>query len=157
MHVRPIRHRRGRRTDLMEILRLSSQTDEATSVPDRAMLRRFRRIVSDLGNDLYVALIGERLVGIVQITYRRHITLGLRARVESLVVSAAERNHEVVMSLADLAERRAQRRHCFDLSYTATSDSHSVDGVLAANGWVADGRELRLDLSQAAGSRDTRD
>jgi hypothetical protein len=131
----------------MDILRLLAQSEEATPVPDRAMLRRFRRIVSDLGNDLYVALIGELLVGFVQITYRRHITLGLRGRVESLIVNADERAREVAMSLAILAEQRARRRCCFDLRYGAASVSDGIDEVLAASGWVPAGRDLRLDLS----------
>jgi Acetyltransferase (GNAT) family len=146
MQARPIRHRRGRRTDLMEILRLLAQTEGVAAVPDRAMLRRFRRIVSDLGNDLYVALIGERLQGFVQITYRRHVTLGLRGRVESLIVNADERAREVATSLAILAEQRARRRCCFDLSYAPDNVSHTVNEILAGKGWVPAGQELRLDL-----------
>jgi hypothetical protein len=124
MQARPIRHRRGRRTDLIDILRLLTQTEEVAPVPDRATLRRFRRIVADLGGDLYVALVGERLVGFVQISYRRDMTRGMRGRVESLVVSEHECPREVATSLVALAEQRARRRSCFDLSY-ATEDGSS--------------------------------
>lgn len=146
MQARPIRHRRGRRTDLMGVLRLLTKTEVAAPVPDRAMLRRFRRIVSDLGNDPYVALIGERLVGFVQISYRRDITHGVRGRVESFVVSDHERSREVASSLAALAEQRARRRNCFDLSYATENASNDVRDVLAGSGWVPTGGELRLDL-----------
>lgn len=134
----------------MDILRLLTQAGEATPVPDRAMLSRFRRIVSDLGNDLYVALVGERLVGFVQITYRRDITLGLRGRVESLTVAADERAREVATSLARLAEQRARRRCCFDLR---CAPAHRLDEVLAECGWLAAGHELRLNLSETAKER----
>lgn len=148
MHdARPIRHRRGRRTDLMDVLRLLAAAEGGAPIPDRAMLRRFRRIVSDLGNDLYVALIGERLEGFVHITYRRHVTLGSRGRVETLIVSEHERAGELAASLAALAERRARHRGCFDLSY-ATSPSDGIEEVLVGSGWVAAGRELRLDLKR---------
>lgn len=147
MQARPIRHRRGRRTDLMDVLRLLAQTGEVAPVPERAMLSRFRRIVSDLGNDLYVALVGERPVGFVHITYRRHITLGLRGRVEALIVNADERTREVTVSLARLAEQRARRRCCIDLSYAAEGSASGLNEVLAESGWLAAGNELRLHLS----------
>jgi N-acetylglutamate synthase-like GNAT family acetyltransferase len=151
MQARPIRHRRGRRTDLMDILRLLTQAEKCAPVPDRALLRRFRRIVSDLGNDLYVALVAECLVGFVHLSYRRHITLGLRGRVESLIVSEHERPQEVGKSLVLLAEQRARRRNCFDLSYTENVGD-GVSEVMAGNGWVCAGRELRLDLSPTSSS-----
>jgi hypothetical protein len=133
----------------MDVLRLFAPTEEATPVPDRATLRRFRRIVSDLGNDLYVALVGERLLGFVQITYRRHIKFGLRGRVESLRVNADERAREVAASLVALAEQRARRRACFDLTYASKSASDYVDEALTGSGWVPADRELRLHLAEA--------
>jgi N-acetylglutamate synthase-like GNAT family acetyltransferase len=148
MHARPIRHRRGRRSDLMDILRLLAHSEDSAPVPDRALLRRFRRIVADLGDDFYVALIGERLVGFVQISYRRDITRGVRGRVESLIVSRDERPREVATTLASLAEQRARRRSCFELSCAAQqSASDDVSDVLAGSGWTLAGPELRLDLS----------
>lgn len=130
----------------MEILRLLASAGTGAPVPDRALLRRFRHIVSDLGNDLYVALIGERPEGFIHITYRRHITLGTRARVESLVVSEQERAQEVTASLAALAGRRARRRSCFDLCFATTNASSAIEEVLVEVGWKPEGRELRLDL-----------
>lgn len=115
------------------------------------MLRRFRRIVSDLGTDLYVALIGERTVGFVQISYHRDITLGARGRVDSLVVAGAEgRTRELLSSLVRVAEQRARRHNCVDLSYTDEIPSTEASEVLAATGWVATGKEIRLSLSQSA-------
>jgi N-acetylglutamate synthase-like GNAT family acetyltransferase len=148
MHARPIRHRRGRRSDLVDILRLLAHSEDSAPVPDRAMLRRFRRIVADLGDDLYVALIGERLVGFVQISYRRDITRGVRGRVESLIVGDDERSREVATALAALAEQRARRRSCFELSCAPEQSAcNDVSDVLAGSGWTLAGRELRLDLS----------
>jgi hypothetical protein len=112
------------------------------------MLRRFRRIVADLGADLYVALIGERLVGFVQISYGRDITRGVRGRMESLIVCDDERSREVATALAALAEQRARRRSCFELSCAPEQrTSNDVSDVLAGSGWTRVGQEVRLDLS----------
>src|SRR5262249_30860791 len=91
MLPRPIRHRRGRRTDFVEIAGILAASEVPAPVPDRATLRRFRRIVSDLGADFYVALLDERLVGFVHVTYARQLAEAPRARVEALVVAPGAR------------------------------------------------------------------
>jgi GNAT superfamily N-acetyltransferase len=150
MLPRPIRHRRGRRTDFVEIAGILAASDVPVPVPDRATLRRFRRIVSDLGSDFYVALFEERLVGFVHVTYARQLADAPRARVEALIVEPAARRHGVGGSLAELARRRAERRGCRDLSYAAGALQPGAAPFLVRQGWSASGEVFLLALVGAA-------
>lgn len=97
----------------MEIL---ASSDLPTPPPDRATLRRFRHVVADLGNDLYVATIDERLVGIVHTTYARQIATYPLARIELLAVAPHARRQGVGTSLVRHIEGRARERACARLS-----------------------------------------
>ena len=145
----PIRHRRGRRTDVVAILRILAASELPTPLPDRATLRRFRRVVADLGNDLYVATQAEHLIGFVHVSYARQIAGGPRARVEALVVTPEARGRGVGASLAELARRRAERRGCHDLSCTSTVGMPGRSGFLTRQGWRSDGEVFRLVLESA--------
>jgi GNAT superfamily N-acetyltransferase len=147
-----IRHRRGRRTDLFAILGVLAASELPTPVPDRATLRRFRRLIADLGNDLYVALLEERLVGFLHVSYARQLAAAARARVEALVVAPEARGRGVGSSLAELARRRAERRGCHDLSYSTTSSTPRAAPFLIRQGWRSDGEVFRLDLASGPAS-----
>lgn len=152
MPNRPIRHRRCRRTDFAEVARLLSDAGLPAPVPDRATLRRFRRMVGDLGSDLYVAVRDERVVGFVHVSYARRIALGGTARVELLVVAPAERRSGVGSSLVELIRQRARRRGCIDVRCAVSAGaSHEF---LTGQGWQVVGDELRGDLATAAATRD---
>jgi GNAT superfamily N-acetyltransferase len=146
MLPRPIRHRRGRRTDFVEIAGILAASDAPVPVPDRATLRRFRSIVSDLGADFYVALFEERLVGFVHVTYARQLADAPRARVEALIVAPAARRNGVGSALAGLARSRAERRGCRDLSYAAGALPPEAAPFLARQGWSAAGEVFQLSL-----------
>jgi len=105
-------------------------------------------LVADLGNDLYVAVVDERIVGFVHITYRRHLALGTRGRIEALVVDDNPHAAEIASSLVALVEQRARRRDCADVSYAAADVPQDLDDILVENGWVFARRELRLELSR---------
>lgn len=145
----PIRHRRGRRTDLFAILKILAASELTTPVPDRATLRRFRRLVADLGSDVYVALLEERLVGFIHVTYARQLADAPRGRVEALVVAPEARGRGVGASLAALARRRAERRGCHDLSYCSTPSTLRAGTFLTRQGWRSDGEVFRLELADS--------
>jgi GNAT superfamily N-acetyltransferase len=150
MLVGPIRHRRVRRTDFVAVLSVLSSSGLPVPAADRAVLRRFRRLASDLGSDFYVALAGERIVGFVHVTYARQLAVGMRGRVEVLVVAPEARRGGVGTSLATLARQRASRRGCHDLRCTPDASENGIQPFLARNGWRAEGQEFRVDVGDPA-------
>ncbi len=150
MVPRPIRHRRGRRTDLMAVLAVLAASGLPVPPPDRATLRRFRHLVADLGTDLYIALIDEVVVGFVHVTYARQLTSGPRARVEALVVTPAARRRGVAASLAGLVRQRAERRGCSFLHCQIPAGDAAAHAFLAGTGWRGTGEEFQFDLAGPA-------
>jgi N-acetylglutamate synthase-like GNAT family acetyltransferase len=152
MLPRPIRHRRCRRTDFAEVARLLAEAGLPAPVPDRATLHRFRRMVADLGADLYVAVRDERVVGFVHVSYVRRIARGGVARVESLVVTPGERGSGVGSSLAELARQRARHRGCSEICCAVPAGASRE--FLTHRGWRLAGDELRAHLSTSPTARD---
>jgi GNAT superfamily N-acetyltransferase len=105
----PLRIRRGRRTDFEALSRLAGWPKVDGS--ERRSVRLFRRVVADLGADLYVAEEAGEAVGLVAVNYVRVLRLGgQRAMVEELVVRADRRGAGIGRSLLEFALRRALRR-----------------------------------------------
>jgi GNAT superfamily N-acetyltransferase len=150
MVVGPIRHRRVRRTDFVDVLAVLGASGLPVPPTDRSLLRRFRRLASDLGADFYVALAGERVVGFVHVTYARQLAVGMRGRIEALVVAPEARRDGVGTGLAALARQRARRRGCHDLRCTPDTLGEEIRPFLARNGWRAEGQEFRVDLDDPA-------
>lgn len=104
--------RRCRRTDFTAVMHLLADPDAPAAVPDRRTLRRFRAIVNDLGNDLYLAVVDGTVAAVVHVTYVRQLALAPRARVERLLVGEAFRRRGIGLALFGLARERAIRRGC---------------------------------------------
>jgi ribosomal protein S18 acetylase RimI-like enzyme len=104
-----IRIRRARRTDHAALAALCGWPTVDDS-PARS-LRLFRKVVSDLACDLYVAEEGERPIGLVAVSYVRVLALGgQRATLEELVVHPERRLGGVGRRLVEFVVRRALRR-----------------------------------------------
>ena len=114
--------------------------------PDRATLRRFRRLVSDLGADLYVAVTGERVAGFVYLSYTRQLTVRCRARLEALAVGKESLERGVDSSLLVLACQRARRRGCSALFCDAGLEHDSLRALLASSGWSPGAGVFRFEL-----------
>lgn len=82
---------------------------------ERRFLRRFRRLVADLGADLYVATRREAVAGCVHVTYSRQLLTGHRARID-LLAAAPQEPEAVVRALLETAIQRARRRDCVSLA-----------------------------------------
>jgi GNAT superfamily N-acetyltransferase len=149
MAPRPIQHRRARRTDFEAVCALLSAGGVTVPEADRATLRRFRRLVADLGSDVYLALVDERVVGIVQVTYTRHL-LGQEARLALLAVMPEQRRHGIGRSLAGLAAARARRRGCARVCCALHGSASEATAFLTALGWRASGAQVEFDLVESA-------
>lgn len=130
----PVRCRRARRTDFIELVRVLAESARPVPPADHATLKRFRRLVSDLGADLYVAVDDERPVGFVHVTYARQLATAARARIEALVVTPQARRRGTGSALLALAVERARRRGCERID-VADPPSPEARAFLAARGW----------------------
>ncbi len=126
MADRPIRIRRGRRTDFTAVMELLAVSGEAVPPPDRATLRRFRHLVADLGCDFYLATVDERVVGVAHVTYARQLAAAPLATLATLVVGESSRGHGVDTALIEFAEARARKRACVALRYVASGSPAGV-------------------------------
>lgn len=150
MISRPIRHRRVRRTDFAAVHALLDACGLPVPAADRAGLRRFRRVVADLGADLYVATVDERVAGIVHVTYRRDLRHGQQAQLVLLAVAPADRGHGVGRALAAWAMARARRRGCTRLECTPGAAADAAAAFLTALGWQTAGPRFAIDLAGGA-------
>lgn len=141
-----IHYRRAQRTDFDAIRAILTASGLSAPEPDRAGLRRFRRIVADLGGDLYLADATARVVGVVHVSYARHLISGPRARLELLVVAPDVRRRGIGRGLATWAAMRARRRGCTALR---CGDAETDDGraFLSNVGWRRAGEEFMFDLT----------
>ncbi len=150
MHDRPIRCRRIRRSDADAVLVLLGLAGSDQPEPSRALRRRVRHVIADLGADCDVATIDEVVVGLVHVTYARRIVTGQRATLETLIVDPARRGRGVGAALARAALARARRRRCdaIDWRGPAAEDETRVAGAafLTHMGWRSTGTGLRVDL-----------
>ena len=147
MHPVPVRLRRARRTDFTAIMRILAGNGLSVPPPDRATLRRFRRLVSDLGADLYVAVTGEQVVGFIHTTYTRQLTVQTRARLEALVVEKEFHRRGIGTLLVVLACQRARQRSSVDLTCAAGHENDALRAFLGSCGWTDAVGVLRLELS----------
>jgi len=101
--------RRGRRSDYAALSALCAWPLVGRS-PARSV-RMFRKTVSDLAYDVYVADDGGKPVGLVAVSYVRALVLGgQRAMLEELIVDPGSRGAGIGRQLLEFVIRRARRR-----------------------------------------------
>ena len=122
-----VRVRRGRRDDLPRVLALLGRESGPRAT------RLYRRVVADLGTDLYVAEdAGGEVVGLVSIVYSRSLFRGgLAARLDAARASPSP----LLDGLIAFAERRARRRGCQRLEATLDGGDPVLHTALRARGY----------------------
>jgi hypothetical protein len=123
-----VRVRRGRRRDFAQV---RSFVDAAAGA---RLERVFRRIVADLGTDVYVAESGEgEIVGLVAVTYARSL---LRGGVSAVLDGARTRRERAVLDgLVAFAEERARKRGCDRLAAWVAPEDADLRATLVARGY----------------------
>jgi len=125
-----VRVRRGRRRDFAQV---QSLVDAAA----RAHLERvFRRIVADLGTDVYVAESGDgEIVGLIAVTYARSL---VRGGISAMLDGArTRRERDILDGLVAFAEERARKRGCDRLTAWVAPDDADLRATLVARGYRA--------------------
>jgi hypothetical protein len=138
-----VRVRRGRRRDLDAL-------GGTLGVPVEGRLARmFRRILADLGNDVYVAedASGE-LVGVVSVVYRRSLMEGGLAAILDGVRTRPGAT-PLLEGLVAFAEERARRRGCRRLTAWVAPQDGAVRAALVARGYRV-GEAFATDLEGGA-------
>lgn len=124
-----VRVRRARRQDLPRLVPLLG---EAAAANRR---RFFRRVLADLGNDVYVAEAADgALVGVVAVAYLRSLAAGRSAAVLDAARVLPGVDGVVLGALLDVVAARARRRGCVALR--AAADDPSLAAALRARGWT---------------------
>ena len=121
----PLTFRRGRAEDVLDIVRmLADDPLGATRERDERPLpesyaRAFRAIDEDPNNELVVACQGERVVGVLQLTYLPSLTYqgGWRALIEGVRVDSGERSQGLGKALFEWAIVRAREALGFVASH----------------------------------------
>ena len=124
-----VRVRRGRRHDLPQVQSLLGAT------AGERLARLFRRIVADLGSDLYVAEDGTgEIVGLVSVVYARSLVRGgLSATIDGARARGAV--SPLREGLVAFAEERARRRGCRRLAAWVDPGEGDLRATLLARGY----------------------
>ncbi len=124
-----VRLRRGRRRDVAGVRALLGDASERRERYDR-------RLLTDLGTDVYVAEdAGGEIVGVVAVAYLPSLRLG---RAAAVLDAARTRDAGAVSLLAELiafAEERARRRGCREVSARIGDDDVALRAALTARGY----------------------
>jgi hypothetical protein len=134
-----VRVRRGSRRDL-------PQLRVVLGAPATDRLERFyRRILDDLGMDVYVAEDPEgAIVGVVSLAYRRSL---VRGGVSAFLDGVRAREAPAVLEgLVAFAEERARRRGCSRLAACVETADAELRAALVARGYRV-GELLTTDLA----------
>ncbi|BBI33550.1 GNAT family N-acetyltransferase [Cohnella abietis] len=92
---------------------------DETPLPE-SYLRAFASIEADPNNELIVACLGEKIVGVQQITFTPYITYqgGWRATIEGVRTAASDRGEGIGTKLIQWAIKRAKERGCHIIQLT---------------------------------------
>jgi GNAT superfamily N-acetyltransferase len=140
-----VRVRRGRRGDLAQVQALLGADAGAR------LERVFRRILADLGSDVYVAEDGGgEIVGLVSVVYARSLVRGgLAAMLDGARTRGTPAPSTLLEGLVAFAEERARKRGCRRLTVCLEPEEAGLRATLVARGYRA-GEFLVTDLAGRA-------
>ncbi|MCX8071268.1 MAG: GNAT family N-acetyltransferase [Candidatus Binatia bacterium] len=134
-----IRIRRARWRDFQAVADLVAQCAAGELQAERRTIRRFRHIVHDLGNDLYLAFVEDVLAGLIHLVYVRELVAPRRAEICTILVSPIVEAGGIADSLLALACKRAQKRDCGLIVIRSSAAPPNLSPSLAAAGFRSAG------------------
>ena len=146
--------RRARADDVLDIVRLLADdplgaTRERYERPlPESYARAFRAIEQDANNELVVACRGERVVGVLQLTYIPSLTYqgGWRALIEGGRADIGERSQGLGKTLFESAIGRARERGCHMVQLTTDKARPDAKRFYEGLGFVASHEGMKLHL-----------
>lgn len=146
--------RRARADDVPDIVRLladdplGATRERYESLLPESYARAFRAIEQDANNELVVACRGERVVGVLQLTYIPSLTYqgGWRALIEGVRVDSGERSQGLGKTLFEWAIARARERGCHMVQLTTDKARPDAKRFYESLGFVASHEGLKLHL-----------
>ena len=146
--------RRARADDVPDIVRLPADdplgaTRERYESPlPESYARAFRAIEQDANNELVVACRGDRVVGVLQLTYIPSLTYqgGWRALIEGVRVDSGERSQGLGKTLFEWAIARARERGCHMVQLTTDKARPDAKRFYEGLGFVASYEGMKLHL-----------
>lgn len=147
--------RRAARGDLPDIVRmladdaLGSRREAYAEPLPASYVRAFEAIDADPNNELLVADIGGRAVGVLQLTYVPYLTYqgSWRALIEGVRVDSALRACGLGRKLLEHAIERARLRGCRMVQLTSNKARADAIGFYEKLGFVASHEGLKLELA----------
>ncbi len=118
---------------------LVQRVEEREWPSDKALVRLFRHLVSDLGYDLYVAEQDGEVCGVVMVGYRHLLVQGGLCAVLDGVITA-ESGGEIRQRLLAFAQERARKKGCrMFQAQVSGQQREGWDGLLSAAGFTPAG------------------
>ena len=158
MQDAPITFRRASRDDVPAIVRLlaadalGAKREALASPLPESYYEAFEAIGRDANNELVVAELEGRVIGVLQMTFIPYLTYqgGWRALIEGVRVDSEVRSRGVGRELFEWAIERARQRNCHMVQLT--SDKARPDAIRFYEnlGFVASHEGMKLHLKGAA-------
>ena len=146
--------RRARLDDVPAIVRLladdplgATRERNQTPLPD-SYRRAFEAIDRDANQELVVACSGDRVIGVLQLTFMPSLTYqgGWRAQIEGVRVDAGIRSQGLGRTLFEWAIRRARERGCHMVQLTTDKRRPDARRFYESLGFVASHEGMKLTL-----------
>ncbi|MGQ0522674.1 MAG: GNAT family N-acetyltransferase [Betaproteobacteria bacterium] len=147
--------RKAERSDLAQLIRLladdplGSRRERFETPLPGSYLEAFNAIAADPNNELVVACVEGRVVGMLQLTFIFYLTYqgGWRALVEGVRIDASVRSLGLGKALLQWAINRARERRCHMVQLTTDKTRPEVMRFYEALGFEATHEGMKLHLT----------
>ena len=115
----------------------------------------FAAIDADKDSEILVACLGERIVGVLQLTFIPHLVYrgGWRAQIEGVRVDSDVRSHGVGRAMIVQAIEKAREHNCHLVQLTTDKQRAEARRFYEGLGFVATHEGMKLDLAVIAEPR----
>lgn len=149
-----LRLRSATRDDVPDVIRmladdpLGARREAYRSPLPESYYAAFDAISADPNNELVVACLDERVIGVLQVTYTPHLTYrgGWRATIEGVRVDSSLRSSGAGRKMLEWAIDRARQRGCHLVQLTSDKSRPDAIRFYEGLGLVASHEGLKLHL-----------
>ena len=153
----PLSFRAAARGDLENIVRLladdplGAKRETYSSPLPETYRRAFETIDKDPNNELVVATLAGRVVGVLQVTFIPYLTYrgGWRALIEGVRVDSSVRSGGIGRKMFEWAIERAKQRGCHMVQLTSDKSRPDAIRFYEGLGFVASHEGLKLHLKSS--------